>query len=384
MNILPPDYLKDSLASYIYKHTTRSQIIYWVVLLALIICLIALPFIYVDVTVQNQGMIRPVNERTEIKVPVSESVDSVYVKEGDRVRQGDVLLHFRTDNLRSQFAYLQQKMNDGTSQIRDLRILIAGSVPSKFSSGVRMQEYAYYSKREQELETLLEKSTNEYNRNKLLYDKEVISAEEYEQFLYAMRNARNELSSLRDNQLSLWQTDLNTMELSRMELQSSLEQLTKDKEFYYVTSPVSGTVEQFTGIYKGNNLVAGQTIAVISPDSTLFAEIYVSPENIGYIHRGMPVNVQIESFDYNQWGTIPGRVNEISSDFYFDSNTGSSYYKVKCLLERDHLTLKNGTPGYLKKGMTARAHFVLTRKSLFQLLYQKMDDWLNPTQYDKP
>ena len=62
-------------------------------------------------------------------------------------------------------------------------------------------------------------------------------------------------------------------------------------------------------------------------------------------------------------------------------NQGGAYYRVKCELERDYLQLQNGRIGKLKKGMTVRAHFMVTRRSLFDLLYQKMDDWANPKQY---
>jgi len=37
----------------------------------------------------------------------------------------------------------------------------------------------------------------------------------------------------------------------------------------------------------------------------------------------------------------------------------------------------------LKKGMSVSARFRITRRSLFDLLYQKMDDWVNPAQYEK-
>lgn len=326
MIVLPPEYLEDSLNSYIYKHTTHSQIIYWVVLVALAACLIALPLIYVDVTVQNAGMIRPVNERTEIKVPISEMIDSIYVKEGSKVKKGDILLQLRSDNLQSKNTHLQQQLYDINAQINDLKALISNNVPSAFSSGLRQQQYVYYAKRKQELETLLEKAEKEHERNKLLYEKEVISANEYEQYFYAYQKLENELSSLQNNQLSTWQTDLNALELSRMELRSTANQLQKEKEFYYVTAPIAGTVEQFNGIYRGNILTAGQTVAVISPDSTLFVEVYVSPRNIGYIRKGMSAHIQIESFDYNQWGTIWANVTDISSDFYFDTATNSSQW----------------------------------------------------------
>jgi HlyD family secretion protein len=53
---------------------------------------------------------------------------------------------------------------------------------------------------------------------------------------------------------------------------------------------------------------------------------------------------------------------------------------VKCVLDQDHLALKNGFQGRLKKGMTLQARFFVTERSLFQLLYDDVNDWLNPAQ----
>lgn len=50
-------------------------------------------------------------------------------------------------------------------------------------------------------------------------------------------------------------------------------------------------------------------------------------------------------------------------------------------MDKDYLVRKNGVTGKLKKGMNVTCHFVITKRSLFELLYQKMDDWVNPTQY---
>jgi hypothetical protein len=51
---------------------------------------------------------------------------------------------------------------------------------------------------------------------------------------------------------------------------------------------------------------------------------------------------------------------------------------VRCKLDDNKLELKNGYVGYLKKGMGLQANFYVTRRTLFQLLYDKADDWLNP------
>ena len=37
-------------------------------------------------------------------------------------------------------------------------------------------------------------------------------------------------------------------------------------------------------------------------------------------------NVQVESFNYNEWGTLPGKVTEISSDFLTDSQGNCGRY----------------------------------------------------------
>jgi len=119
------------------------------------------------------------------------------------------------------------------------------------------------------------------------------------------------------------------------------------------------------------------------PDSMLYAEINVSQRNIGYITKDMPVNIQISSFNYNEWGSVSGKVTEISSDFIANVSGNNVCYKVKCSLDKNHLLRKNGVKGWLKKGMSVSAHFRITRRSLFDLLYQKMDDWVNPSQYEK-
>jgi HlyD family secretion protein len=107
----------------------------------------------------------------------------------------------------------------------------------------------------------------------------------------------------------------------------------------------------------------------------------VEPKNIAFIHVGMPVKVQVESFNYNEWGTIDGKVSKISSDYIVD-NDNNYLFKIKVKLSKDYLEMKSARRrGYIKKGMTAIAHFVVTRQSLFELLYKNIDNWMNPTQY---
>lgn len=381
MKLLPQEWVENCIETYLYQHCTTSQKIYWITLIAVAVALVSLPFIYIDISVQGGGVIRPVAERTEIKSPVTELVDSVYVHEGAQVKRGTILLRFRTNNSDYKIVYQTNRLHDYEAHLADLVFLAKGEKPAVFRSPARQQEYVYFMKRLSELETTVVQAEREYRREKTLFDKKLISEEEYENAFYHYEGKKNELASLKENQLSTWQTDLNTYRNSYGEMNTSLKQEVKDKDLYVLRSPVSGTVDQFAGIYRGSSLQAGQSVAIISPDSTMYFEIYVEPRNIGYLTLGMPVNVQVESFNYNEWGTVNGKVKDISSDFLTDTK-GNSYYKVKCGMERDYLVLKNGQKGILKKGMTVSAHFMITRRSLFGLLYQKMDNWINPTQYE--
>ena len=350
------------------------------VLLAITTTIVSLPFIYVDISVQGSGIVRPVAEKAEIASPITEIVDSVFVREGEQVCKGDIILRFRTNSSDYKINYQSARMNDCNAQLTDLDYLAKGECPAQFSSPVRRQEYAYFVKKKQALETALAQAEKEYNRNKRLFDKQVISEEEYDGYYFKWQNQQNELAALIQSQISAWQTDRNSYRNMFNEMNTNLKQEVKEKDMYIVRSPVDGTVDRFSGIYRGSNIQAGQSLAVISPDSTLCLEVYVTPRNIGFMSVGMPVNIQVESFNYNEWGTIPGKVKDISSDFLTDSQ-GNSFYKVKCEMDRDYLQLKNGRVGKLKKGMTVSAHFMVTRRSLFDLLYQKMDDWANPKQY---
>jgi HlyD family secretion protein len=53
-------------------------------------------------------------------------------------------------------------------------------------------------------------------------------------------------------------------------------------------------------------------------------------------------------------------------------------YKLKCFLEKQEVSLPTRNKATLKKGMSLRARFVVTKRSLFHLLYGKVDDWMDP------
>lgn len=125
-SLLPNEWIENSIEVYNYRQTTKSQVIYWVVLAAITIALVSLPFIYVDISVRGSGVVRPVAEKTEITSPITELVDSVYVREGSRVQKGDILLRFRTSSSDYKINYQTHRLNDYQAHLSDLACLARG------------------------------------------------------------------------------------------------------------------------------------------------------------------------------------------------------------------------------------------------------------------
>jgi multidrug resistance efflux pump len=381
--LLPQEYINDSAESYFYKNRIPSLVIYWTFLVVVVVVLILLPFIYIDISLSSSGFVRPKSEITTLISPVSEVVEKTYFNEGDEIHKGDVLLTFRTEKSDYKIHYDKSILSDHANHIRDLQILTMGQSPSRFATQTRQKEYVSYQAKVSEISTYIQQTEIEYKRNKILFDEGLISQEEYEKYYYAYKNRVDELTSLKQSQLTTWQSDLNNYMNQYSEYQSDFKQQTKDKSLHVITSPVDGTLEQFHGIYAGSPLQEGTSIAVISPHAELLAECYVKPNDIGFIHPGMNVNLQVATFNYNEWGVLRGVVEHVSSD-YIQDEQNNTFFKVRCQIETPYLVYKKTSrKGYIKKGMNVTAHFIITRRSLFDLLYQNIDEWINPAQNEK-
>jgi len=53
---------------------------------------------------------------------------------------------------------------------------------------------------------------------------------------------------------------------------------------------------------------------------------------------------------------------------------------VRSELSSTEMKLKSGYKTHVSKGMTLTTRYIISRRSLFDLLFDKVDDWLNPKQ----
>ncbi len=375
MTIFPPEIVHNTVESHFTRMSSTSKIIYITMLAILIVTLVALPFIYVDITTQASGIIRTPNENTELQSVVYGEVKDIFIEENSLINLGDTLIILNADKIDEQIKREQDKIQENEMFISDISIILNRSENILHTSKYQA-EYNSYRSMLADNKTKIAYYKTEYDLYASLYKKEVSPKQEFLKYKNQYENAVNQFTNEKQQYRSNWEAELSRLQIENKEILSSIKQLQEDKINYIIKAPSSGAIIQFTGIQKGSFIAPGQSIAQITPKENLIVECYVSPLDIGYIQEGQDVIFQLSAFDYNQWGLAHGKVKEISRDIIALNN--QSVFCVRCKLFEDYLQLESGCKGYLKKGMTLTGRFYLTKRSLWQLLFDNVDDWVNP------
>ena len=378
--MITPFTLKNYI-SFISHINTRIFYIYWFIVLIIVIVSASLSFIQLDISVKSYGIIRPQNEKAELKSSVSTIIDTIYFKEGDTVKSGDIIIQLRKENI-----VIRKSMNDfEISQrnqfIGDLAILTRHALFKNvdvvlLKSPVYKQQCSRFVFQLSELNAQLKKVNKElYMDSVLSIDKVIAPKEMFDKEIEHEKLIAN-IRATNEQQLANWQLELARYQLEKSQYENANQQLSEDSNFYAIKAPVSGVLQNFNKYYPGSLVQAGESLAVISPQAALIAECYINTRDVGLLKLHQQTLLQIDAFDYNYFGILTGRIISIDNDYTVVDN--KPVFKVRCLPDTKQMQLKNGFTGHIKKGMTLQARFIVTRRSLWQLLFDKIDDWVNP------
>jgi HlyD family secretion protein len=325
-------------------------------------------------------MIRSTTDNVSLSSVVNGKVTFVKLKSNQVVQQGDTLIRLTQENLDTEKATNKELSIDLQDRIRDLSLVVSGENSSLRTPAVQ-QEWLSYINKKDELQSKITQSKIGYDRNKGLYEKGVISRAEFEKHSFDYTYAQQALSGLEKNQRSLWQNNKRELKEQLKSLNGTLQKINVEAKNYVITAPLSGTIENFSGIQVGSFLNASQPIATISATDKLIVESSVSPNDIGLIQKNQKVKFQLDAFNYNQWGLLEGKVIDIDKNITIQGD--QAFFKVRCTLNNTEMNLQSGYKTKVSKGMTLTTRYIITRRSLFDLLFDKMDDWLNPKNLNK-
>jgi HlyD family secretion protein len=262
--------------------------------------------------------------------------------------------------------------------LKDLKIITSYNFtkPLNFKTLQYQATYSQYSQDVQSLENTRQQAEATFKRFEKLHNAKVITEAEFEKYSFDLKQANTAKQLTIRKYHTQWQAEANQYREELRQLQSQSTELNEQQKLHIIKAPISGSLQNVSGLQLGSYVFANQKLGEISPDSNVIAFCYIKPSDIGLIRKGQQVRINIDAFNYNQWGFINGKVLDISNDVLMAEN--QPVFKVKCSLDQNFLQLKNGYKGFIKKGMTFNARFMVAERTLYQLLYDKVDDWVNP------
>ena len=373
--LFPPEIIENTVECYHARISTRSKAIYSLILIMLMLIFVSLPLVQVDISSQSRGVIRSPYENTTIQSALYGEVVSYRMQENKPVQKGDTLIVLNSDKLNEQIRLANRKIQENDLFISDIACLLSAKYNQLLTPKYRGEYYRYKAKlNEQQIS--VNYLRKELATQKTLADQKVISNFEYLQSKNNYEKANEQLKALEQDYQTNWISDQTTLHQQNNELASNITQTEKEKQQYVILAPMSGSLLQVAGFQKGNFISPTQTLAYISSNNMLLAECYISPSDIGYIRQNQSATFQFDAFNYNDWGMVQGKVSQVLHDVVLIDQ--KPMFRVRCTLDKNSLQLKNGYRGNIQKGLTFTARFKLNRRSLWQLLFDKVDNWLNP------
>ena len=140
-----------------------------------------------------------------------------------------------------------------------------------------------------------------------------------------------------------------------------------------IRAPQNGIVFQSTANTVGGVIAAGDPIMLIVPESdNLIVEVKVDPKDIDQVQFGQPVVLRFTSFNVRTTPELNGTVSRIAADTTTDQRTGQSYYLVRISMTADEMKRLGDVK--LTPGMPVEAFIETGERTMLSYLVKPLHD----------
>ncbi|QPT13906.1 HlyD family type I secretion periplasmic adaptor subunit [Serratia rubidaea] len=154
-------------------------------------------------------------------------------------------------------------------------------------------------------------------------------------------------------------------------LSAQLKQLDATLEQYTLVAPIDGKVDSLSFRDSGAAVEAPQEVLKIVPENErLNAEVWVSNQDVGFLHVGQAVTVKIDAFDFTRYGWVEGTLKHLSADAIEDQNLGL-VYKAVIELDQDAIAISK-VKKKLEPGMSVSAEIKTGQRTVLSYLLSPM------------
>lgn len=376
----------------------------------------------IDEIARGQGQFIPTSKVQKLKNLEGGVVSNIYVKEGDSVKKGQILLKLSSISYKSKLEENRIRMMELKAKKSRL-IAEINNLPMKkiecngdCDRNMIENEKEYYLSNKKELQKNISKQieklkyqesvlvdaqnkydvlkenlitlSEEYKAKKALEAKKIFTKYELNQLKRELNDSKGALKSaeevitqsntqIQEIKNGIEETKLTFINKSALQLNETISELLRLEETKknlediitrtIVRSPIDGVVKEIFVHTVGSSIQPSADILTIVPDNyEMVAEVKIKPEEIAKLHIGQDVKLKVTAFDYSIYGGLEGKIINISPDTIMDDATGDNFYKIYVKTKRNYLL--NNEKYKIKVGMMVNADVLVGKKTIMSFL----------------
>jgi HlyD family secretion protein len=312
-----------------------------------------------DEVVVAPGKLEPIGNVKTVQMPAGGVLDELLVKEGERVRKGQILMRLDNEATVDRQASIRQGIAAKQEQLQLKRL--------------ELGRYLNLNDTEQQvLQRNLVLERQILSRLDTLKTSGATAELQVLQQNNKVREVEGELEKVqvdRHRQTAILQQQIEQLNGELADLRSRLTELSVNIRYQDLRSPVDGVV--FDLKPKGAGFVAqtSEPVMKIVPFSDLQAKVEIASSDIGFVRVGKPVDISIDSFPATDFGVLAGTLKSIGSDALPPDERNQVYrFPAVVGLDSQQFKLKGGQILPLQVGMSLTANIKLRKVSYLQLL----------------
>ncbi len=382
-------------------------------------------FTEIDEVVKGEGKVIPSGQTKVLQHFEGGIISDILVREGDNVKQGDVLYNLRNEYFMADLKSQELEMMALRARAMRLEALIDKKTliyPLEFESTIRdiienelkiyMEENANHQRqlgiaqdqleqkklRLNELHTKysnLEIELKVVNENmeiqEALLQKNVVSRKNYlaelskKQKLVTeiqevrssipiaeqeVKEGQKKVDSVNSEMLSKNLKQLSEVRLSLQQIEEKYKASQDREQRKAVVSPVNGIVNKLYFNTINGIIKPGDNIAEITPvEDKLVIEAKIKSSDRAQIWSGQKVFIEITAYDFSRYGLLEGKIVSIAPDSTEDK-LGNVFYIIK--VEANQLGFDDSTP--ILPGMVANVNILTGKKTILRYLIKPLKD----------
>ena len=311
----------------------------------------------IDEVVSVTGQLKSIGGTVEVKSPVGGKVADVFFKDAQQVEKGQALMKFDTRQVATEKLILEKQILFESKQLES-QLKAYQSQLITLANRRKVAEARIQTKKItiEEMGNLV--SQGGYQRLRFLEEKDQ---------LFGLETELSDLDEQQDRiNIEIEKTALSSQQ-SIERLNAELKKAELRLQYQNVVSPASGIV--FNPQVAPEGVIAsGERIVSIVPQKGLYAEVFVSNKDIGYIKINQEAKVRIDAFPFSRYGELPAHITQIGADALPPDSTYNFYrFPVKLKLKKYQLE-RDGISIPLKSGMSVTTNLKLRDKRVISLI----------------